>query len=190
MTTKNTKSNITKSTAKAKTDSSKPKVETKVNQPKTTPSIKKYNPEDEILCKSVCFGLLEYMSKKDGLLYRWEDFGDIVPVRYSDLLALKTSRSKFLYQPWFIILDEELVDIWKLREINKYFDKISDIEDFLIDSDVKFIKKQLTSAPDGYKDLVIQTAGRLLRENRLDSIAKLRVIDDLLNTKLSLLIGG
>ena len=190
MTTKNTKSNTIKNTTKVKTDTAKPKVETKVNQPKTTPSIKKYNQEDEIMCKSVCFGLLEYMSKKDGIVYRWEDFGDIVPVRYSDLLALKTSRSKFLYQPWFIILDEDLVKMWRLEDINKYFDEISDMEDFLIDSKIPHIEKQLKNAPDGYNELVVQTAGRLLRENRLDSIAKLRVIDELLHTKLSLLIGG
>ena len=80
--------------------------------------------------------------------------------------------------------------MWKLDGINKYFEEISDIEDFLINSTIPHIEKQLKNAPDGYKDLVVQTAGRLLRENRLDSIAKLRTIDDLLNTKLSLLIGG
>ena len=182
MTTKNTKNNTSKNTVKS--------VSNETKQTSTKPSTKKYNTDDEIMCKSVCFGLLEYISKKDGIVYRWEDFGDIVPVRYSDLLALKTSRSKFLYQPWFIILDEDLVKMWKLEDINKYFDEISDIEDFLIDSKIPHIEKQLKNAPDGYKELVVQTAGRLLRENRLDSIAKLRTIDELLDNKLSLLIGG
>ena len=182
MATKHTKNNTSKNTVKS--------VSNETKQTSTKPSTKKYNTDDEIMCKSVCFGLLEYISKKDGIVYRWEDFGDIVPVRYSDLLALKTSRSKFLYQPWFIILDEDLVKMWKLEDINKYFDEISDIEDFLIDSKIPHIEKQLKNAPDGYKELVVQTAGRLLRENRLDSIAKLRTIDELLDTKLSLLIGG
>ena len=182
MATKNTKNNTSKNTVKS--------VSNETKQTSTKPSTKKYNTDDEIMCKSVCFGLLEYISKKDGIVYRWEDFGDIVPVRYSDLLALKTSISKFLYQPCFIILDEDLVKMWKLEDINKNFDEISNIEDFLIDSKIPHIEKQLKNAPDGYKELVAQTAGRLLRENRLDSIAKLRTIDELLDTKLSLLIGG
>lgn len=182
MATKNIKNNTSKNTEKI--------VQDEIKQTAVRPSTKKYNTDDEIMCKSVCFGLLEYISKKDGIVYRWEDFGDIVPVRYSDLLALKTSRSKFLYQPWFIILDEDLVKMWKLEDINKYFDEISDIEDFLINSKIPHIEKQLKNAPDGYKELVVQTAGRLLRENRLDSIAKLRTIDELLDTRLSLLIGG
>ena len=131
MATKNTKNNTSKNTVKS--------VSNETKQTSTKPSTKKYNTDDEIMCKSVCFGLLEYISKKDGIVYRWEDFGDIVPVRYSDLLALKTSRSKFLYQPWFIILDEDLVKMWKLEDINKYFDEISDIEPFLIDSNIPHI---------------------------------------------------
>ena len=88
------------------------------------------------------------------------------------------------------LLLDQLILPHNLNRVNKYFDEISDIEDFLIDSKIPHIEKQLKNAPDGYKELVVQTAGRLLRENRLDSIAKLRTIDELLDTKLSLLIGG
>ncbi|MGF6375109.1 hypothetical protein M2140_000143 [Clostridiales Family XIII bacterium PM5-7] len=157
----------------------------------TTPTQNKIkrNHDELIECKSVRFGHLRYESKKTGNIYEWSNFGDLVMVEYGDLLPLKASKSKFLLEPWFLIEDDELIEEWGLGEIYSYYNEFDDVEDFLR-QDAKTIRKKLPRAPKGYKDLIAQTAGRMLRDGGLDSLASVKVIDDVLNTSLKELIGG
>lgn len=123
------------------------------------------------------------------MIYEWSDFGDVCEVEYGDLLALKASKSKFMYEPWFIIEDDQLAEDWKLSEIYSYFEGSDDAEDFLLKGAVE-VRRKLMTAPQGYKDLIVDTAGRMIRSGMLDSIATIQAIDDVMHTQLNMLIGG
>lgn len=154
----------------------------------SAPTVRKYSAGDLIPCKSVVYGELVYVGR-NGSMYEWSGYGDICEVDYSDLLSMKTGQQKFLKEPWLIILDDELAAQWKLSNMNEIFNDIGDIED-LINSGASKVKKSLMNAPQGYKELVKKTAARMLREGHLDSIATVRVIDDILGSNLSMLLGG
>lgn len=150
---------------------------------------KKFAPGDYIPCRSVRSGHMQHISRKSGMSYEWADFGDICDVEYGDLLALKAGKSKFMYEPWFIIEDDQLVEDWKLADLYSMFTKFEDAEDFLLQGAVQ-VRRDLMTAPQGYKDLIVDTAGRMIRSGMLDSIATIQVIDDVMHTQLGLLIGG
>lgn len=153
------------------------------------PAKKVYQATDMIPCKSVRYGILQHVSKKSGDIYEWADYGDITEVAYGDLLALKSRKSKFLYAPWFLILDDQLVDDWNLTGVYEFFNEFDDIEDFLQSGAIS-LRQKLPQAPQGFKDLVVHKAGEMLRNGVLDSIGTVRAIDDILHKNLADLIGG
>lgn len=157
----------------------------------TEPVVEKrvYQATDMIPCKSVRYGTLMHVSKKSGDIYEWADYGDVVDVSYGDLLALKSSKSKFLFAPWFLILDEQLVEDWKLTDIYTYYEDFEDVEEFLQAGAVT-LRRRLPNAPQGYKDLIVHTAGEMLRRGTLDSIATIKAIDDVLGKNLADMLGG
>lgn len=186
------KSTAAKKSAVLKTEASNIEVQTTTPEPEhaTLEPVKRtYAANDMIPCKSVRYGLLQHVSKKSGDSYVWEDYGDIVDVAYGDLLALKSGKSKFLYAPWFIVLDDQLAEEWKLKELYTYFEEFEDVEDFL-QSGAITLRRQLPNAPQGYKDLIVHKAGEMIRNGSLDSIGTVKAIDDVLNKSLSEMIGG
>lgn len=144
---------------------------------------------DMIECKSLRYGLMQHISKKSGNIYEWADYGDIVEVEYGDLLSLKSSKSKFLYSPWFMIMDDQLAEDWKLADIYEPFNEFDDVEEFL-QSGAITIRKTLPNAPQGYKDLVTYTAADMIRNGTIDSIATINAIDEILGKNLTTLLGG
>ena len=180
---------VKKTTAKVEPEAVvKETVSNATSAPAMAPAMRKYSAGDLIPCKSVVYGELVYVGR-NGSMYEWSGYGDICEVDYSDLLSMKTGQQKFLKEPWLIILDDELAAQWKLSDMNEIFNDIGDIED-LINSGASKVKKSLMNAPQGYKELVKKTAARMLREGYLDSIATVRVIDDILGSNLSMLLGG
>ena len=100
----------TTSATKAKTEAvvaeeEKVEVETKP----VKPAVKKYDQQDLIPCRSVTQGMLLMTGKQSRITYRWAAYGDIVLVEYRDLYSLKSSRSQYLYDPLFVIEEEELL---------------------------------------------------------------------------------
>ncbi|MEY8365742.1 hypothetical protein AALA22_08880 [Anaerovoracaceae bacterium 41-7] len=178
-----------KKLAAVNTVSNETKVEIPAEQTAAEVVKRKFETDDYIPCRSVRSGQMQYISRKSGMAYEWSDFGDVCDVAYGDLLALKAAKSKFLYEPWFIIENEQLVNEWKLSDIYKYFDEFDDAEDFILQGAAK-VRNGLKNAPRGYKDLILDTAGHMLRAGRLDSFATIKAIDDVMNTQLLMLVKG
>lgn len=150
---------------------------------------KKFANDDLIPCKSLRFGTLAHISKKTGNAYEWSNYGDIVDVAYTDLLAMKSAKSKFIYAPWMMILDEDAIIALKLEGVYDKFKIYEDVEAFLEQSPSD-IRGQLQEAPTGFKDLIAYVAASMVRDGSLDSIAIIKAIDDALHKNLSSLIGG
>lgn len=150
---------------------------------------KKFQPDDLIPCRCVKGNTVIYVSTKTGQRYEWNGFGDVNEVMYSDLASMKASRSSYLYDPKFIIEDEDLVKQWSsiLEPIYAaYVGKQNPLDFFKMDAED--LRKALTDAPLGLKDLLAAEASKLVRAGQFDSIAKLKVIDEVLGTQLQLFI--
>lgn len=167
-------------------------VETVTEAPtKSTPKktqAKKFGPSDMIPCRSVCFGELIMEGYKTKLMYTWANAGDVTDVEYQDLQALQSRKSRFLTDPQFIIEDEDLVAQWSgmLKPIYEKIDE-TNIEEIMKLPLSKF-RARLKSSPDGVKNSIKRMAASKIHSGELDSISKIKAIDEVLGTELITLI--
>ena len=149
---------------------------------------RKYTPDDMIACRSVTFGELLMTGKKSGLLYSWANHGDTTEVEYQDLQALKSTRSSYLFRPRFVVEDEELVAQWG-KDFEKLYDSIINVDvEALFKLTPAQLKSKLKSAPRGVQQAVKNIAGEKILNGSLDSLAKIKAIDEVLGTDLKLYI--
>lgn len=148
---------------------------------------RKFAQDDMILCKSVTYGELLLPGKKSKLLYIWSNYGDTTEVEFQDLQALKSTRSAYLMNPYFVIEDEELLEQWP--ELKNLYDKVAALDvDNLFNLPINQFKKRLREIPVGFKDSIKNIAGEKIRNGSLDSIAKINALDEILGTELKLMI--
>ena len=150
---------------------------------------KKYAPDDLIPCRSITYGELLLTAPKSKLLYSWSNYGDITEIEFQDLQALKSMRSSYIFKPRFIIEDLEHVEQWKGGLGKIYSDIIEvDVED-LFSLPLNQFKAKLKKAPSGIQQAVKNVAGEKILNGSLDSLAKIRAIDEILGTDLKLYIS-
>lgn len=148
---------------------------------------RKFAQDDMILCKSVTYGELLLPGKKSKLLYIWSNYGDTTEVEFQDLQALRSTRSAYLMNPYFVIEDEELLEQWP--ELKNLYDKVAALDvDNLFNLPINQFKKKLRDIPIGFKDPIKNIAGEKIRSGSLDSIAKINALDEILGTELKLMI--
>ena len=147
---------------------------------------RKYAPDDMITCRSVTFGELLMTGKKSGLLYSWANHDDTTEVEYQDLQALKSTRSSYLFRPRFVVEDEELVAQWG-KDFENLYQSIVDVDvEALFKLPVAQMKAKIKKAPRGVQQAVKNIAGEKILNGTLDSLAKIKAIDELLGTQLKL----
>ena len=158
-------------------------------EPKATKKVvRKFEPDDLIVCRSITFGELLLTGKKSKLLYSWANYGDTTEVEYQDLQALKSTRSSYLFKPRFIIEDEELVEQWG-KDFGDIYKNIEDIDaEDLLKLPVAQLKSKLKKASKGVQLAVKNIAGDKILNGSLDSLAKIKAIDEILGTDLKLYI--
>lgn len=151
--------------------------------------VKKYAPTDMIPCRSITYGELLLTGAKSRWLYRWANYGDVTEMEFQDLQALRSTRSTYLFKPRFIIEDPELVEQWK-SDLGKMYDDIvaTDVEE-LFRLPVNQLRAKLKKAPVGIQQAVKNLAGEKIMNGSLDSLAKIKAIDEILGTELKLYIS-
>lgn len=154
----------------------------------TKKAVRKFEPDDLIVCRSITFGELLLTGKKSKLLYSWANYGDTTEVEYQDLQALKSTRSSYLFKPRFIIEDEELVEQWG-KDFGDIYKNIEDVDaEDLLKLPVAQLKSKLKKASKGVQLAVKNIAGDKILNGSLDSLAKIKAIDEILGTDLKLYI--
>lgn len=150
---------------------------------------RKYAPDDRIPCRSITFGELLMTGMKTKLLYSWANYNDVTEVEYQDLQALRSTRSSYLYRPRFIIEDEELVEQWG-KDLNDIYQKIVDVDvEDLFKLPIGQFKSKLKNSPRGVQQAVKNIAGEKIMNGSLDSLAKIKAIDEILGTDLMIYIS-
>lgn len=162
-----------------------PVVEEVQEEPVIVKSVKKFANDDLIPCKCVKPNKVVWYSTKTGTRYEWSGFGDVVDVLYTDLLAMKSSKSAMLFKPLIIIEDMDLYEQWKkdLEPIYKLYSGL-DYPEKLFDMNNVLFKAKLTNSPKAIGELVKITATKMIKEGTFNSLDKLRIIDEVLGTCL------
>ena len=146
---------------------------------------KTFKASDMIPCRSIVNGELFMVGEKSRTLYSWASYGDVQEVSYQDLsYDLRNSRTGFAKAPRFIILDDELVEQHPdLKEIYASMYSNGDLREIL-DLDVDRMRKEIENLPAGAKDAIKGLASSMVQNGTLDSVGKIKVLDELFGTKL------
>lgn len=147
---------------------------------------KKFAQDDMIPCRSVTYGELLLTGPKSKLLYSWANYGDVTEIPFQDLQALRSTRSSYLFRPRFIIEDEDLVELWAKDLKDMYNNLVDEDVDALFKLPLNQFKSKLKKAPRGVQQAVKNIAGEKILNGSLDSLAKIKAIDEILNTDLKL----
>lgn len=156
-----------------------------VNSP-TPKKAKKFERDEFIPCRSITAGLLLWEGPKTKTLYRWSSLNDVTYVEYQDLFAGMNSRSAYIYEPLFIIEDPEVFEDFRWKDIEKVYDTLYDSEDLraILELPLRKFKEVFPTLPKGAKVTLCSEVSTQLQAGEFDSIAKLRIIDEVCGTDL------
>lgn len=169
---------------KPKKEEKKPEKElAKKEKPQTisAESLKRFNPDDMIPCKSIVPWKVILLSADKSVTYRWGAFGDIEYVAYRDLQNWR--RQPAIKDGLIMIEDPDICFQWR-NELGAMYDNFLNVEypEEFFDLDDAAFEKLLTNAPETLKEVLKYTAMDMIRNTNYPSVSKVTIMDRVLNT--------
>lgn len=180
------------------------KEETVVAEPVVTEEVKvvkqvevkkeprKFEQTDPILCRSVTPGWMACYGKS-GMPYVFYNIGDECEIEYGDLFALKNKRSRYLYDPLFVIEDEELLSHPRWKDLADFYnEKVYGMDDinYVLNLPNNKFKSALEQLPKGLLKAVTVEVAKRIENGSLDSVKKVKVIDEVCGTDFWTIMSG
>lgn len=158
----------------------------KPTEKKVKTSEKDYEPTDTISCRSVFEGTLYMGGKITKTLYTWAGYGDTQEIEFQDLRALLRANSRYLTAPFIVIDDEELMKLPRWKDLQKIYDDLFSIDslDGMFNSSPDNLRRTLELLPAGMHASVKAGAADRITRGMLDSLTKIKIIDEVLGTDL------
>lgn len=157
---------------------------TKVSEPTNETAKKTYDKSDVIPCRSITNGGLYIDGVRSKMFYQWADYGDVVDVEYQDLIFMINSRDANITTPRFIIEDDELVSNHKY--ISDIYNSLYSLKDFgdIVRLPISDMINAISEMPESVKKSFKGYVSTMIDNGTLDSVKKIKAIDDIFNTKL------
>lgn len=151
---------------------------------------KQYKDDDKISCFSITTGEYLYVGDKSGDLYTWLTDGDVVDVRCDDLVAAIRTRKAAIFKPRFIIQDEEFVA--QYPNVKRIYDALYSPEDLkrILELPADRLASVINGLPDGAKESLKFMAVKAIDDGSLDSVARVRVLDQIYGTDMLLRLAN
>lgn len=186
MATTNTAKKRTSTTSKYKTNT-KAATTTDVTAKEPEKVKKVFKESDGIECRSITQGGLYMEGAKSHMLYEWVEYGDITFVEYADLAAEVRMKSSYVFGPFFIVEDEDFIN--EFQQLKKFYDEKYTVEDLeqIIAYPVERMIEEISTLPKSARESIKVLAASSINEGTLDSVRKIKALDELLGTNLSLL---
>lgn len=159
------------------------------NETTETTKVKKFAKTTLIPCRSICTGVLYVEGPNSKNDYMWWDFGDIQDVQYQDLDAYVKRHATCVYKPQFIIEDDDYIA--QNPDIKAVYDSMYTTSDLreILNLPVSQMKKTIMELPLGAKEAIRGLAPTMIENKKLDSIEKIRVLDEIFGTQLILTVA-
>jgi len=150
-----------------------------------------------ILVSSNVFGLLTYINHKTGDKYQWSKIGEVQSLYVSDIRAMKSNQQRFLEENWILIdgiadLDEEyedvdIDDVYEALQISHYYKNRLCPKDIgeIFNWSASDIKAKVPKMTQTVKESLIVRANELIKSEVLDSISKVKALEEALNCELA-----
>lgn len=163
------------------------KTESTVPTPTSKKAVKKFSPEDLILCESVCSGKTFFKGIKTGNIYTFEALRAEEYIEYRDLVASVRSRDPMIFKPFIMVMDEDFLN--EQKKLKEYYDSMytpKDFEDFFKLNPNQMVEA-LNNMPIGVRDTVKNMAAGKISNGTFDSVARIKALDNYFGTRLMLL---
>jgi len=158
---------------------------------KTTQRKKRVKPDlnELVACRSVVDGGLTYKSKKSGTRVRWDNFGDEEYLEVGELVTMRSSDKKFLYEPWIIVEDDQgdVIEFLGLKKMYEDMIGIDEIEN-LFKKSPKKISELLKKTPSGIKETVASKARKAIENGDLYDLRVIGVLEKELGVQLKIFL--
>ena len=163
--------------------------ETVVKEEETTTTTKKFDKEDLIPCRSITNGGLYVDGDKTGMAYRWADYGDIIDIEYQDLIYMVRARKSCVMIPRFVVMDDDFIE--QNPTLSDLYDSMYSKNDLkgILDLNANDMAAAIEGLPKGAKDAVKGLAATMIDLGALDSIKKVKALDEIFGTKLLLTLA-
>ncbi len=151
---------------------------------------KKFKDTDLIPCMSVIVGALFFEGDRSKELYCWEYAGDVVEVEYRDLISAVRKHDKAVYQPRFIIQNDDFLK--EHEDIVLMYANLYSPEDYrkILSLAPDVMKQTIERMPEGAKKSLKNFAIQAIGDGTLDSIQRVKVIDEVYGTQLLLKLSN
>lgn len=151
---------------------------------------REFAPDEGIPCVSITTGELIVIGEKSGISYDWLGRGDVVDVEYQDLVAAIRMGKACIKEPYFIIQSDEFLARYpQVKEIYGGMYTFGDLRKVITDLDVQSMKLTIESLPSGAKDSIRSIASTMIQNGQLDSVSKIKMLDEIYGTDFMLLSG-
>lgn len=148
---------------------------------------KSFEPEDTITCRSVVSGRLFMDGIVSAMPYTWLDFGDEVDVEYRDLVAAAKKKNSYVMKPFFVIMDDDFVAQFPfLKDVYSGQYSIKDLAKILT-LPVNEMTEAVKELPGNVRETLKGIASTQVSNGVLDSFKKIKALDEILDTDLSLI---
>lgn len=147
---------------------------------------KKFQNDDMIECVSITAGKLFLIGRKTNDKYTWDGIGDVQEVAYADLISEVRTRNAIVFLPRIIIQNDDFLaqheDILYLYGSLYTPDDILKILTLPAGQMYDYIKKMPVGAREALKGIAVERIER----GELDSIQRIKIIDEFFGTELLL----
>lgn len=159
----------------------------KKEQVKETPVKKTFDQSDGIMCRSVTQGGLHMEGLKTKMMYDWSEYGDETEVEYRDLVAAVRTKTSFVFNPFFIIEDQDFIS--EFPQLQKFYNDQYSVKDLkeILELPVNEMIETINTLPNGAKESLKSIASTQVANGRLDSVKKIKALDEVFDTDLNLL---
>lgn len=148
---------------------------------------KKFEQTDGIMCRSVVSGPLYVEGPKTNMIYTFSDYDDETEIEYRDLVALVRSKDKAVYEPRFIIADDDFIN--EYPSIDKFYSEQFTTKDIkaILDMSDSEMRNAISKLPKGAFESLKTIAASQVSKGRLDSIKKIKTLNEVLGIDLDLI---
>ena len=150
------------------------------------PEKKVFQQSDGVKCRSVVSGHLYVEGLKTGMIYSFMDYGDESELEYRDLVAAVRSKDKSVYEPRFVVDDPDFLA--EFPALDEFYSKRFTSRDIrqILNMPNSEMKDAIDKLPNGAKESLKSLAAKLVSSGELDSNKKIKTLDEIFGTNLSL----
>lgn len=143
----------------------------------------KIKDDEKIAVMSGSMGTVIYRSTISNRAWRFNEFGQIDKMPYSELVSIQNRSNGYLKDGAIVILDKRVQEEFGLTEMYKYILTPQNI-DSVFEKDADELEEFVSKLPDGMKIAFCNKAQELFAENKINDRRIIRMIEDVFGFSL------